>query len=134
MNWVNYLPRYHTGCEKFAFDAKMLKNEESAKGDKDVPRAVKKLNIAEKIATKSRDMNAVTREENNAEKEIQVQCSPFITLRVGVQRSGTYVKKSKLCYKETILERNYRKMTSYFMSRKRRQDNNFDCMLKNIHL
>ena len=61
----------------------MLKNEESAKGDKDVSGAVKKLSIAEKIATKSRDMTAVKKEENNVEKEIQVQCSPFITLFLG---------------------------------------------------
>ena len=61
----------------------MLKNEESVKGDKDVSVAVKKLSIAEKIATKSRDMMAVKREENNTEKEIQVQCSPFITLHLG---------------------------------------------------
>ena len=69
---VQFFPRYHAGCQKFAFDAKMLKIEESAKGDKDVSGAVKKLSIAEKIATKSRDIMAVKKEENNTEKELEV--------------------------------------------------------------
>ena len=40
---------------------------------------------------------------------MMLQCGPFCNIMLGVHRNGMYHSES--CYKGTILQRNYRKMT-----------------------
>ena len=47
--------------------------------------------------------------QNRLKKRLKVQCSPFVTLCLG--SIGMDHVLSKSCYKETILQRTYRKMT-----------------------